>query len=300
MRPDSLFPIASTTKTVTATIAMALAERRRARLDRPIRWALPYLTGSRRITPRMLMSHTSGLADYLSSPWLTWTAWRHPFHRWNRREVLTHGPRRLRFRPGSRHAYSNTGLRRRSAASSSAPPARASRTSSAALIADPLGLADSTFRYGAAPQRRFAHPLRPLPGGGVHDRFGARRQDPDRLLGRGLDRRRPGATAADLARVRQRPLRGRSARSRRRSPRCCRRSPAAGDSAPSTAALGARPGRPRRLLRRLPDRELDRPRARRHRRRDHQRRRHRQPRAAAAARNRRRPTRAEPARPSSR
>ena len=234
MRPDSLFAIASTTKTVTAAMAMALAEAGELQLDRPIRWALPYLPASGRITPRMLMSHRAGLADYLSSPWLSWTAWRHPFHRWTRREVLSHAPRRLRFPPGSRHSYSNTGY-----VALGGVIERASGMRIESLfertIAEPIGLEDSTFRYGAAPQRQFAHPLRPRVGGGYHDRFGPTAGSQPTT---GV---RSGPTAASpqpppispSSATRSTPA---TCSNRRRSSRCCRRSPAAGDWEPSTAA----------------------------------------------------------------
>ncbi len=198
MHPDSLFAIASTTKTVTAAMAMALAEAGELELDRPIRSTLPYLPGSGRITPRMLMSHSSGLADYLSSPWLTWTAWRHPFHRWTRREVLSHAPRRLRFPPGSRHSYSNTGYVALGGVIERASGARIESVFER-TIAAPLGLEDSTFRYGAAPQRQFAHPLRPRAGGGYYDRFGPDGRIPTDYWGEVWTDGGLAATAADLA-----------------------------------------------------------------------------------------------------
>ena len=149
MKPDSLFAIASTTKTVTATMAMALAQRGELRLDRPIHHELPQLPASRRITPRMLMNHSSGLNDYFADGAIDRIIRRHPFHHWRRGEVLAH-VRRVRFRPGSRHAYSNAnyvalgGVLTRDSHQSVEQVFRR-------FVASPLNLDHSTFRYGAAP-----------------------------------------------------------------------------------------------------------------------------------------------------
>lgn len=67
---DTLFQIGSTTKTVTATAAMRLAEQGRLDLDAPVRAYLPALRladedVARRVTVRQLFSHTAGwLGDY--------------------------------------------------------------------------------------------------------------------------------------------------------------------------------------------------------------------------------------------
>lgn len=181
MTPAARFPIASTTKTVTATMAMALAERGELRLNRPIHRELPRLPASRRITPRLLMSHSSGLNDYFDDGAVGRIFRRHPFHRWTRGQVLSH-VRRVRFRPGSRHAYSNAnyvalgGVLTRD---SHLSVERLFRR----LVATPLALTHSAYRYGALPQRAFAHPLRKRPGGGVWDKFGARGPVPTEYWG---------------------------------------------------------------------------------------------------------------------
>lgn len=65
--PDTLFQIGSTTKTVTATVAMRLAEAGKLDLDAPVRTYLPNLRLSDpgvagRVTMRHLLSHSGGWA----------------------------------------------------------------------------------------------------------------------------------------------------------------------------------------------------------------------------------------------
>jgi CubicO group peptidase (beta-lactamase class C family) len=59
--PDTLFDLASVTKTFTAATVVRLAERGVVALDAPIVGVLPVGGGDRRITLRSLLTHTSGL-----------------------------------------------------------------------------------------------------------------------------------------------------------------------------------------------------------------------------------------------
>lgn len=171
MSTSSLVPIASATKTVTATLGMALSEHGRLGLQRRIAHWLPRLPGARRITVRMLMNHSSGLDDYFSDGALDRIIRHHPFHHWKRGQVLAH-VHRLLFRPGTRHRYSNSNY-----VALGGVITRASHRSIDEVfqhyIAGPLHLGHSTYRYGGAPQSELAHPLQPLRGGGVRDKFGA-------------------------------------------------------------------------------------------------------------------------------
>lgn len=176
LRAGSLFPIASTTKTVTATLAMGLSEEGALQLDRQIHDALPSLPGSRRITPRLLMGHSSGLSDYFADGAVDRIARRHPYHRWTRREVLSH-VHGLKFAPGSRHGYSNSGYVALGGVIERASGERVEQLFQR-LVAEPLGLREATFRYGGAARTRFAHPLRTLRGGRYRDRFGGRARVP--------------------------------------------------------------------------------------------------------------------------
>jgi D-alanyl-D-alanine carboxypeptidase len=172
MRPGSLFAIASTTKTVTATLAMALAERGKLDLDAHVADALPGLPGADRITPRQLMSHSSGLSNYFRDGYVARTARRHPFHDWTRPEVLSH-VRRVNFRPGSRHSYSNSGYVALGGVIEHAGGESIEHLFRR-FVARPLGLERSTFRYRVAPEGAFAHPLSGGRTSGYEDRFGAR------------------------------------------------------------------------------------------------------------------------------
>jgi CubicO group peptidase (beta-lactamase class C family) len=70
--PDSLFQIGSTTKVYTATAVMRLAEQGRVDLDRPLVETIPEfrladLDVAQAVTPRHLLTHTSGIAgDYFA------------------------------------------------------------------------------------------------------------------------------------------------------------------------------------------------------------------------------------------
>jgi D-alanyl-D-alanine carboxypeptidase len=198
MHARSLFSIASATKTVTAILAMKLTDGGRLALDEPIEAALPGLPGAGRITPRMLLDHSSGLSDYFADGALAQITRRHPYHGWTRGQVLAHVDR-LSFPPGSRHSYSNSGyvalggvLERVSGDGIEALFQR--------LIAGPLRLRHSTFRYGAAPQAELAHPI-VVERRRLRDRFGARAKVPTDYWGATWTDGGLATTAADLARI---------------------------------------------------------------------------------------------------
>jgi CubicO group peptidase (beta-lactamase class C family) len=105
MTPDTYIWAASVTKSVFATWVMTLVEQHRLDLDKPIAEYMPRgLSGYyhdtsllttdpryRRITPRMLLSHTSGLCNYAPAD-------------------MPDGKLRILFDPGTRYAYSGEGL----------------------------------------------------------------------------------------------------------------------------------------------------------------------------------------------
>ena len=107
--PDarSVFPIGSISKQFTAVAIVALAEDGRVRLDAPVGDYLPeWFAGERELRVTHLLTHTSGIADFLwlegyrpladeaSTPMSAFIA------------LGARAPRR--FRPGERWAYSNT------------------------------------------------------------------------------------------------------------------------------------------------------------------------------------------------
>ena len=106
---------ASLGKTFTATIALQLCEEGRLDLETPIAHWLPReiterIASAGRLTLRHLLSHTSGLVDYMNDE----KAWRIDFARdpartWTHRDVLAYlYDRPLLFEPGSDFHYSNS------------------------------------------------------------------------------------------------------------------------------------------------------------------------------------------------
>jgi CubicO group peptidase (beta-lactamase class C family) len=105
MTPDTYIWAASITKSVFATWVMTLVEQKRFDLDKPIAEYMPaglagyyhdtsLLTSDpryRRITPRMLLSHTSSLCNYAPAD-------------------MPDGKLRIQYEPGTRYAYSGEGL----------------------------------------------------------------------------------------------------------------------------------------------------------------------------------------------
>jgi CubicO group peptidase (beta-lactamase class C family) len=67
LRPDSIYPVASLSKPVTATAVMCLIEDGLVSLDRPVKDYIPEFTGAGKdaVTIRHLLTHTSGLRDEL-------------------------------------------------------------------------------------------------------------------------------------------------------------------------------------------------------------------------------------------
>jgi CubicO group peptidase (beta-lactamase class C family) len=105
MTPDTYIWAASITKSVFATWVMTLVEQHRLDLDKPIAVYMPggisgyyhdtsLLTADpryRRITPRMLLSHTSSLCNLANVD-------------------MPDGKLRIQYEPGTRYAYSGEGL----------------------------------------------------------------------------------------------------------------------------------------------------------------------------------------------
>ena len=107
--------VASLGKTFTATVALQFCDEGRLDLDAPITTWLPAevtnrIPSSGIITLRHLLSHTSGLIDYLNDD----TAWRNDFsmnpHRqWTHSDVIPYlFDKPLLFEPGTDHHYSNS------------------------------------------------------------------------------------------------------------------------------------------------------------------------------------------------
>ena len=158
MTPETLVPLASTTKTAVAAMALRLAEQGGLDLDEPIGDAARGLPATGRITPRMLLRHRSGLSDYFADGAVDRIARRDPEHPWTRAEVLSHVAG-LDFDPGSRYEYSNSGyvaLGGVIEAATGAPLEDVFQRE----VATPAGLDSSTFAYDGDREPEFAHPHR--------------------------------------------------------------------------------------------------------------------------------------------
>ena len=105
---DTVFRLASITKTMTAAVVLRLAEEGRLSLEDPVSRHLPDFPGGDRITLHQLLTHTSGLADFTEDA--TYPAHKAKDHStaelvaW----IASLSPR-TRFEPGQGWAYSNSG-----------------------------------------------------------------------------------------------------------------------------------------------------------------------------------------------
>jgi CubicO group peptidase (beta-lactamase class C family) len=105
--PDTVFELGSVTKQFTAVAVMMLVEDGRLRLDDSIAAHLPEVPDAwRTITVRHLLTHSSGLQEYLAIPGLADQA-----HALDHRGMTRLFASRIRqeFSPGDTWAYSNTG-----------------------------------------------------------------------------------------------------------------------------------------------------------------------------------------------
>jgi CubicO group peptidase (beta-lactamase class C family) len=101
LSPDSIFPIYSITKTLTAVCALRSAEAGALKLEAPVREWLPEVSLPATVTLAHLLRHTSGLRDYGPLPEYHNAVRRHPDRPWSREQfldaVIPHG---LLFAPG--------------------------------------------------------------------------------------------------------------------------------------------------------------------------------------------------------
>jgi D-alanyl-D-alanine carboxypeptidase len=106
MRADARFRIGSVTKTFVAALVLRLVEDGRLRLDDSVeRWLPGLVPGGRSVTVRQLLSHRSGLADYVDDPRLQ----RRSARQWQPRQLVSIAASRPGgSAPGTRYAYSNT------------------------------------------------------------------------------------------------------------------------------------------------------------------------------------------------
>lgn len=110
VRAGDRFRVGSVTKTFVATVVLQLVGEGRVWLGDTVEEWLPGLVpGGRRITVRHLLSHRSGLFDYVEDPKVFAPYAQEPAHAWDPRRLVeiavAHPPP---FPPGQRFAYSST------------------------------------------------------------------------------------------------------------------------------------------------------------------------------------------------
>jgi CubicO group peptidase (beta-lactamase class C family) len=177
----TMFQAASISKTVAAMLSLKAVQEKKFSLDQDINtilksWKLPMgqFAGSGPVTPRMLMSHTSGMGDAYGFPGYA------PAVPLPTLPQILDGvppsnlrPIRLERAPGSGFEYSGGGVLLEQLALTDAvgkPFERIARE----WVFDPLGMSDSTFEQ-PLPAARQTQAAR------AHDRNGARMKDPWRV-----------------------------------------------------------------------------------------------------------------------
>lgn len=112
LHPDDRFRIASITKTFVATVVLQLVQEGTLRLDDTVeRWVPGLVPNGHVITIRHLLSHTSGLYDYLDGAFEHRYFAQNPLRVWRPLELVRHGvAHNPYFAPGEpgRWKYSNT------------------------------------------------------------------------------------------------------------------------------------------------------------------------------------------------
>lgn len=108
IEPETLFDAGSVGKMFTAAVVLQLAGEGAVDLDAPIdRW-LPDAPHAERVTPRMLLTHTSGWADVWDDPSFLPRLVSAPAKRWTPAEILAATPPPV-AEPGARWEYSSSG-----------------------------------------------------------------------------------------------------------------------------------------------------------------------------------------------
>lgn len=103
--PSTLYQIASLSKTFTAVAVMQLVEKELLNLDNPISQYFPDFPNGESITISHLLSHSSGIPDYLKANFEFDYS-----KEWNPNDIVkTVSDSELEFTPGKSFRYSNTG-----------------------------------------------------------------------------------------------------------------------------------------------------------------------------------------------
>jgi CubicO group peptidase (beta-lactamase class C family) len=108
-QPNSRFLLYSITKLILAAAVLRLVEAGRLKLDETLESWLPYFPPAETVSPRMLLMHTAGVADYGKLGRYHETV-RSGVRPWSEREFIAHSnANQLLFKPGTDYRYSNIG-----------------------------------------------------------------------------------------------------------------------------------------------------------------------------------------------
>jgi len=111
MRPDTVCRVGSVTKQFTAAAVLLLAQDGKLRLDDPLSRFLPTFPRAADITLDRMLTHTSGLADYIQagSRAEVFRFFRTDLSNAQMLDYLTHLKTQMIFEPGTSWTYSSTG-----------------------------------------------------------------------------------------------------------------------------------------------------------------------------------------------
>lgn len=106
---DARFRVGTVSKLFTAVVILSLVEEDRLSLEQSVAGWFPELPRGESITVGHLLQHSSGVAEYRSSPFATLGAVLRPGRRWEPEEILRRIVRsQPEFEPGTGYDYSNS------------------------------------------------------------------------------------------------------------------------------------------------------------------------------------------------
>lgn len=108
VRPETVFQLASVTKTYTAALVLLLAEDGALGLDETLSVWYPDFVNASRITIRQLLNHTSGLHDPMQEADYVGAVLSDPTRRWTPEDIFAR-MKEPYFEPGAGWHYTNTG-----------------------------------------------------------------------------------------------------------------------------------------------------------------------------------------------
>ncbi|MFL5777811.1 MAG: serine hydrolase domain-containing protein [Chloroflexota bacterium] len=156
--PDTAFAVASVSKTFTAALILELVQDGRLRLDESVAGYLPELRIDPAITVRMLLDHTSGLADFFLSPKIDKALRADPSASWTASRSLSYEGVRY-FRPGRGWKYSNTNYLLLGLVAEAVVQAPIDQQIRDRFL-DPLGLRHTFYQAAERPRGVLAHGYR--------------------------------------------------------------------------------------------------------------------------------------------